>query len=317
MAAEQFLSYHTYYLASFMYGLFMRRWAFPTVLLVLFWHYLIYGLIVGQDRFKDAEFHYWLPITSLLGITMGYLLSGLVNLRRVIFWKQFDLYGCWILVVLLEFTIFHGVFAIWETSGWVVRPASYLVTFAAFLVLIPLAYFFTSGSTVWAYWDNEKNKLSFADRAAVKFHSYWALYQLSGTLIFTVVQWSSPSVWPFWIALGTFVFHIAMWFLISLFIINDNTSAQQKYKKMRSELSAHISKVPGADNAFWFPWGSPSHKERSSVTAIEMELAEQGELLDRGAAAAAPAADAAGDAGKRSSYMGKLTDYAKASPKEK
>lgn len=275
MASEQFLSYHTYYLAAFMYGLFMRRWLLPVVLLVVVWHYMIYGLIVGPDRFKDPEFHYWLPITAMLGVTMGYLLSGLVNLRRLLFWKQFDLFGCWLIIALIEFTAFHGVFAIWETNGWAVRPSSYIVTFCAFCLGIPLAYFFTRGSTVWAFWDEERGKLSYADKAALKFHSYWAVYQLSGTLTFTVIEWANPDIWPFWIALGVFVFHIVMWFLISLFIINDSTSAHQKYKKVRNELSAQLERVPGAGAAMLFPWSDA--KKHRSATAIEMELADKGE----------------------------------------
>lgn len=279
MGSEHFISYFSYYAASFMWGLFFRRFAVPTLLIVLVWHYMIYGLIVGADRFKDAEFHYWLPLTAILGVMMGYIVAGLLNLRRVIFWKRFDLYGCWLPAVLLEFTMFHGVLAIWETTGTFVRPVNFIVTLIGFIVLIPLWYFLTSGFTVWAYWDESNGKLSYADRAALKFHGVFALFQISACIIFTATESANSAIWPFWIMLGTFGFHILLWFMISLFIINSNATVHHQYKKIRDNVTSHLSRVPGTSTGFSWPWSSP---DRRSETAIEMEMAETGQVPQGG-----------------------------------
>lgn len=267
---ESFLSYYTMYTASFLWGLFFRRFAVPVLVICLLWHQWIYGLIVGSERASSSEFRYYLPLTVIFGVAMGYLLGSLVNTRRVIFWKRFDVYGCWLPLVLIEFVLLHSVFFIWETTGTFVRPVNYIITFLLFLTMIPLWYFFTAGFTVWAYYDESKKQLSFDDNAAFKFHAYWALYHLSSTLIFTVIQWSLPSVWPFWIVIGVFGFHLLIWFMISLFIVNTHTSgAPFKYKQLREKAAEHISSVPGARSLMqWLT--DPQHQ------GIESAMMEEG-----------------------------------------
>jgi hypothetical protein len=276
---EPFLSYFSYYMVPFMWGLFFRRWAVPLVLIALVWHHTLYRAAV-YSRLPDVNFDFWMPITAGMGVTMGYLLASLMNLRRLIFWKEFDKYGCWMPYVVLQQFIMLMVFFIWELTGLFVRPINFLITFLAFVVLIPLWYFMGSGSTVWAFWDAEKNSPSYADKAAVKFHLVWGLFQLSGTLIFTVVEWSSPDVWPFWIAIGTFVFHIVLWFMLSLFIINKNSEAHEQYKKMRRELSKHLGdKLPQAiGGMFSFPWNGQQRSHDMEMEDQQQHLMEEGQV---------------------------------------
>lgn len=236
-----------------MWGVFFRRFAVPTLLLVLVWHMWIYGLIVGSELAGSAEFRYALPFTALIGVLMGYSLATLVNTRRLIFWKGFDTYGCWLPAVLIQFAVMHAVLFVWETTGTFVRPVNYIVTFLMYAALIPLWYFLTSGFSVWGYFDDNTQKISYDDKAALKFYTYWGLFHLSSTLIFTVVQWSNASIWPFWIALGVFAFHLVIWFMISLFIINSNSSpgsmhgtSGSRSRRVREKTAEYLNKVPGA-----------------------------------------------------------------------
>jgi hypothetical protein len=240
MAAEQFLSFYSYYIVGFMWGLFLRRWASPLFVLLVIWHYWIYGAIVGPEKFALGEFQFFLPLTVLFGVTIGYLLSSLLNLRRLIFWKEWDAYGFWLPLVLVEFILFHLVLGLWESTGTVARPLSYLLTFLAYLLMIPFFYFVTREFMVWAYWDPAKKQLSTEDNAAGRYHLFWSIFQLSATLIFLVFEWILPDVWPFWFALAATGFHVVLYVMINLFVISG--VGQVPYKQMRSAVTSQLRK---------------------------------------------------------------------------
>ena len=278
MPDEIFISYFAYYTASFLWGLFFRRFWMCVVVLGVVWHYWFYGLIVGSALADDLQFRYALPGTVVLGVFIGYQLSTRLNLRRLLFWTEFDKYGWWIPTALIEFAMFHSVLVVWETTGAFVPPFNYVVTFVIYLVMLPLWYFFTYGSTVWAHWDDsigEHGGFAYKDRAAVKFHAYFALYLLSSSLVFVVVEWANPRVWPFWIMLGVFAFHLVLLLLISSFIVNDVAEAQ--YKRLRREAVRHMEEhVPFFRRLFASPW--------TSVVLPDVEM----QLLDASPAPEAP-----------------------------
>lgn len=60
--------------------------------------------------------------------------------------------------------------------------------------------------------------------------------------------------------IGVLTFHLVLWFMISLFIINSGTIpiADAKYKRMRDKAAGHVASLPGAKSVFdWF-WTSPN-----------------------------------------------------------
>lgn len=267
MAADQFLSFYTYYTVGFLWALFLRRFASPTFALLVVWHYWIYGTIVGPERFSSGDFHFFLPLTALFGLSMGYMLASLVNLRRLIFWKEWDVYGWWLPLVLFEFILLHLVLALWESTGTVARPLSYLLTFLAYALLIPFFYFVTREFDVWAYWNATKQELSTDDHAAARFHLYWAEFHLSATLIFLVFEWILPDAWPFWFALASVVFHILLYVMISLFVVGG--AGQIPYKHGRKFVVTELRKRTPAnvlmDLSLWGESSSSNNRQEMDV----------------------------------------------------
>lgn len=264
----------TFFCTGLLWSFFFRRFAVPVLVIVLVWHYLLYGLIVDSDSLIDAEYHYWLPLTAIMGVTAGYLMSSLMNLRRLIFVRFFDFYGCWLPLILIEFIMMHAVLLIWETTGTFIRPVNFIVTFVLYLILIPIWYFMTNSFSVWGFFDHTTEKVSYKDHAALKFYGSWYLYMLSATIIFTVIEWAWPGVWPFWIALGTFAFQSLVWLLISVFIIDTvaSATAEAHYKQTRDKLARGISNVP---TIFPWPWlSSPSSANvaHESNGGVELDI---------------------------------------------
>lgn len=215
MAAELFLSYFSYYSAGLLWGLYIRRFLFPIFCIVLIWHGFIYRAILGAtnnatERLSSKEYGYWLPLTAIMGIYSGYTLTKVRNFKRVVFSTNWDEYGCWLPIILLNFMSMHGVLFIWDTTGTFDPPVNYWVTFALQLVLMALWYLITRIFTVWGYAKKLGNEtiVAFDDFAAEKFRIGEMVLVVTTTLIFAIFQGAFPNLWPFWLVLAVFGFHL-------------------------------------------------------------------------------------------------------------
>lgn len=212
------ISYFTYYTASVLWGLYLRRFLFPVFCLVVVWHFFFYGLIVGamddaKDNLSSAQYRYWLPLTSIGGIAIGYLTSEIWQFKRLLFIRKFDDYDCWIPVTLINFIAFHAVLGIWDTTGTFDPPINYWVTFAIQVVLLIFWYFINRRFDIWGYikqLPNGNEVLSFDDNNLQKFTLAHALLTISTTVLFAIIEGAAPDFWPFWIALITFGFHAVL-----------------------------------------------------------------------------------------------------------
>lgn len=217
MPSEIFISYFTYYSASLLWGLYFRRFLFPFFCLLGVWHLFIYGFIINAtstaaERFASAQYRWWLPLTIVMGVYSGFAMASARRLRRVVFSRNSDEYGCWIYLIVLNFIAMLAVLALWDTSGTIDPPLNYWLVFVFQLVIIVAAYFILRKMTLWASTkthasDPHVHYLSFEDYASETFRSTETVLVLTTTLIFAIFQGAFPGVWPFWLVLATFGFH--------------------------------------------------------------------------------------------------------------
>jgi len=262
-----FLSYCTYYVVPMLWGLYLRRFAAPAVLLLVVWHFMIYEAGVGMVRASTLDFRIFMPLTAFFGLGMGYMLSNLLNLKRLLFLRQFDRYGGWLFMAVIQFVLMHAIRVVWEERGTFEPPSNYAVTILLEVLLIILWYFVGRGFTIWAYEDPRTNKLAFDDKAALKFHLAWGGYQISADVIFAVFQWSSSTIWPFWAVLTTFIFHVLMWFAIDLFYITDRGDVY--YKAGREKATKVIEDAIPIQSALmdWSMGAEQQHQQHGAAAA--------------------------------------------------
>jgi hypothetical protein len=258
MPTEVFISYFTYYSAALLWGFYIRRMLFPLICLALIWHYTIYRAIIGatdtaKDRLADAEYGYWLPLTILLGVYAGRTLTVVRNFKRVVFTTNADEYGCWLPVVIVNFISMQAVLGIWETSGTLEPPVNYWVTFAIQITLIILWYLITRVFTIWGYNKRvgSENVLAFDDFAAEKFRMGEMVLVISTTLIFAIFQGAFPNLWPFWLVLAVFGFHLIIIGISRAFSGGGRSFAEGVYTNAREKvmIATGVSSATG-DNVY-------------------------------------------------------------------
>jgi len=256
MPAEVFISYFSYYSSAVLFGLYIRRFLFPIVCLVIVWHLFIYGAIVGatdtaKDRLSSAEYRYWLPLTIFLGVYTGYALTIVRNFKRVLFTTNADEYGCWLPIAIVNFISMLAVLGIWETTGILQPPVNYWVTFAIQIALMILWYLITRVFTVWGYNKRvgSETVLAFDDFAAEKFRVGELVLVVSTTLIFSIFQGAFPGLWPFWLVLAVFGFHLVV-IAISKAFSGDRTFAAGIYTSAREKVVVATGVNTGGDNIY-------------------------------------------------------------------
>lgn len=216
---EQFISYFTVYSASILWGLYLKWFLFPLVCLVVIWHYWIYGLAIGATstadaRLVSAEYRYWLPLTSVAGIYIGWSMTKIFDFNRMLFLHKFDDYLCWLPVAAINFVSFNAVLFIWDLDGRLDPPINYWVTFAIQVLLLIVWYFVNAQFDV--FWMHERvdskgrKYMSSEDNKLNKFSIAHAVLTVSTTVIFAIVRGVAPGFWPFWIFLITFGFHLIL-----------------------------------------------------------------------------------------------------------
>jgi hypothetical protein len=236
MAVESFLSFYTYYTLSFTLAFFLRRYAFVMVL-IFGWQLLGYGWIVGGSA-SDSDYFFFLPLVAMGGAAIGYYVSTVLNLRRAIFIKHFDHYDLSVPIMFIVMVMTLCVLAIWETVGTFSAPAKYLVTFFAYVIMLPIFYLVTRRLVVWAFWDDATQLESYSDHAAAKFYVAWGTYLLTETLVFVIFEWALPYVWPFWWAVFAFGLHLVIFATMTMFIVHD--VGEMPYKIIRNKMVAHL-----------------------------------------------------------------------------
>jgi hypothetical protein len=241
------LSYFTYYIVGFLWTYFLRRWASTMLVLMFFGHFWLYGGILNEDLVKSNAFRYWLPLTAFGAGTIGYIIAEVVNIRRAIFMKNFDSFGCWIYAAVLQWLLLQATVLIWEFPGTFVKPVNYIVTFVFFLVQIVFWYFVTVWREPWSVWGyKHAGGISFDDSAGEKFYGLLALYTLSATILFVIFSWAAPSLDGQWPALIAFCFHT----ILTLLIYSVHSPRASKVSKMvTGGYDAAVSTLVGSKGA--------------------------------------------------------------------
>lgn len=225
------LSYFSYYLISFIWGLFFRRFYSPVFFIALIFHIILYQGIFGRDTFTKLEFSTWVPITIILGAIIGHRLATVLNARRLIFLKHIHRYAWWFTLVIIEVVFLHLILVFWETPSVFTRPWNYITTFLLYFIVIPAFYFLNRRQNIWEYTDvTDGNSKKRDDYAAELFHLYWFLFHMFTVLVFGIVQWvdSDASFWPFYTVL--IVFGVQLITLIIMRIAANNWRCKLVYQ---------------------------------------------------------------------------------------
>lgn len=253
------LSPFTYYIVPFLWTLYLRRWAFPLFVLLFFGHDRLYGSIVDDATLAEAAFRWWLPLTALASGSMGYVLGGIVNFRRMLFLKNFDSFGCWIPFALLQWILLQSTVLVWEFQGHFVRPLSYFITLLAFIVQIAFWWWWTYDWTIWGFHrEGDPNEdLHYDDHASHKFYGFLMLFVTSTTIIFLIFSWATPNLTSYWITLITFGFHAIVTLILVTCVLErpETRTLQEGYKSVRSS----IVTASGMDSSVYTSTGAASN----------------------------------------------------------
>ena len=266
MAAEVFLSYYLYYASGLLLSLLTRSVIKPVFVILVVFHWLIYGVILSADgsghRTASAEYRYWIPMTTMMGILSGYAVAQLLNFRRLIFFRRELIrdYGGWMLGV-MPFQLFMliATLCIWELEGVLVKPFSYVTALACQAVFIPIAGWAWHGHIVFAYEEEGSEALKWDDYAGHIFYGVLWIYLCLTTLVFGLIRWLAPSFWPFWIGLMMFGLHATLTSMAGACIRPGAESEQDVYGTRSGVLKA----IGVPLDAY-----SPSDRERSAEMGL-------------------------------------------------
>lgn len=203
------LTYFTYYVAPLMVALFTKGFHKPAFWIITVFHFILYYLIFGRGGANATEYHLYLPLIAIFGLLNGVVVSKRLNLRRPIFKLHWQNFGFWVPFAILQLAAALAILVFWEMNDAFPRPWGGIITFFAYVLIIPLFHFMSRGFDVWSYYCQATRSVKSDDNSCRIFYSVWGLFQLSAVLIFGIFDWAWPNVWGLWVALGVAALHLA------------------------------------------------------------------------------------------------------------
>jgi hypothetical protein len=271
---ELFLSYKTYYTVGLLWGLFLKHFPAPVFVLGFIWHHAIYRTLVGTVRASDPEFNYYLPLTLTLGVAIGYSISSMLKLRRLVFMKRIDVYLKSVALALLMALTFHATCGIWESTSFFQNPVNYLVTGLMDVMLVTIWSFLMRGQNVWGYRDPTTGATKYSDAACQKFFVILGLFLLSADLVFAALEWSFPGLKTFLVAIIVFTIHLVMHALIST--VHKEHLSDPPHKIVRNAFIQAWDEMNPSGGG-WLDFRVFSDKDRNGGrNSMEMEDMERG-----------------------------------------
>ena len=215
-------SFQSCYGIGLVAGFFCRRFFSPVLIFFIWWYWAYHGFADSPD---GADYRYLQPLAMMTGTFIGYAVSATVNLKRLLFWKQFQLFGCWMLIAAIEFSLLIGALLIADYETTFSLPLNYFLTLILYVVVLVLFFFGTYKMTVWK--TRVGGDFTTNDRAAIYFYILLGIFGVSSILLFLVVGWAAPAASQRWTWLGTVGLHVGLYSLLWRLVVSATIDAAE------------------------------------------------------------------------------------------
>ena len=203
------VSFQSAYGIGLVCGFFCRRFFSPVLIFFIYWFWVYRSFTDDPD---GIDYKFLLPLAMLSGTFIGYATSAMVNLKRLLFWKSFQLFGCWLLIAAVEFSLLIGSLLIADYESTFVLPLNYFLTLILYVVILLMFYFGTNKMTIWK--TQIGTNFITNDRAALYFYILLGTFGISSILLFLIIGWSAPAASQRWAWLGTVGLHVLFYCLL-------------------------------------------------------------------------------------------------------
>lgn len=189
------LSYLVYYLAGFLWGLFIRDfWIFNTFLAYFqVFYFLGFGLSSGS-LVSLSEFLFWLPLCGIFGCIVSITLCNTFNLPLLL-GKRAVYMELYVIKIVIEFIVLHVFLCLWELLPHTPFPWCGIALLVVYSVAIFVSYWLLYNDEIWYEFISEENWIK--GNIVLLFHGTWALFFLVPIIIVTLVLWLGSGVWMF------------------------------------------------------------------------------------------------------------------------
>ncbi len=202
------LSYLTFYLAGFLWGLFIRDfWVFNTVLAYFqVFYFFVFGL--SSDTFISlAEFLFWLPLCGVLGCIVAITLCNTMDLPLLFNYRVVHM-EFYVIKITIEFIVLQVLLCLWELLPHSPFPWCGVASSIVYSIAIFISFWALYAESIWYH---QEDLETWSIRTTpLKFHIAWAIFFIIPIIVMTILLWLVPTLWMFTPIAGIFLVSIAV-----------------------------------------------------------------------------------------------------------